>query len=110
MADRPMRLDAASAPEQLTIILETLATIMPLSVGPMAPQLAENTRRFPMGSTLVVISALLQDEMVDAIEELQRQGYRVVVIYVGDGEIPVMPDRGDSSRPESVLRGSGVGE
>ena len=93
LADRPMRLDAASAPEQLTIRLETLATIMPLSVGPMAPQLAENTRRFPMGSTLVVISALLQDEMVDAIEELQRQGYRVVVIYVGDGEIPVMPDR-----------------
>ena len=93
LADRPMRLDAASAPEQLTIILETLATIMPLSVGPMAPQLAENARRFPMGSTLVVISALLQDEMVDAIEELQRQGYRVVVIYVGDGEPPVMPER-----------------
>ena len=92
LSDRPMKLAPASRPEQLTIILEALATVRPLPIGPMPPQLAQNLRQFPMGSTLVVISAILSAEMVDTISNLRRQGYRLVVIFVGDSDPPQMPE------------------
>ncbi len=92
LADRPMRLDPARNPEQLTIILEALATIRPLAIGPMAPQLGQNARRFPIGSTLVIIAAILTQDMVSVISDLRVRGHRMVVIFVGDSDPPDMPD------------------
>ena len=92
LADRPMKLEPASSPEQLTVILEALATVRPLPIGPMAPQLAQNLRRFPIGATLVVVAALLPDDLIESISDLRRQGYRLVVIYVGDVDPPKMPE------------------
>ena len=91
LTDRPMKLEPASSPEQLTVILEALATVRPLPIGPMAPQLAQNLRQFPIGSTLVVIAGLLSEDLVATIADLKRQGYQVVVVFVGDGEPPEMP-------------------
>ena len=73
------------------MILEALATVRPLPISPMAPQLAQNLRQFPIGSTLVVIAGLLSEDLVATIADLKRQGYQVVVIFVGDGEPPEMP-------------------
>ena len=92
LTDRPMKLEAASTPEQLAIILEALATIMPLPMGPMAGQLEVNLRQFPTGSTLVMVAAILSDELVERVANLRRQGYRVVVVFVGDSEPPEMPE------------------
>ena len=92
LADRPMKLEPTSNPEQLTIILEALATVRPLPIGPMAPQLAQNLRQFPIGSTLVVIAALLPEDLVETIADLRRQGYRLIVIYVGDVDPRPMPE------------------
>ena len=91
LTDRPMKVEAASTPEQLTIILEALATIRPLPIGPMAGQLEMHLKQFPTGSTLVMIAAILSDELVDSVSNLRRQGYRVVVVFVGDSEPPEMP-------------------
>ena len=92
LADRPMRLNPSSSPEQLTIILEALATIRPLAIGPMAPQLEQNSRQFPLGSTLVMIAAILTPEMMAVISDLKAKGHRIVVIFVGDTEPPDMPE------------------
>ena len=92
LTDRPMKLEAASTPEQLAIILEALATIRPLPIGPMAGQLEVNLRQFPTGSTLVVIAAIMSDALVESVANLRRQGYRVVVVFVGDSEPPEMPE------------------
>ena len=92
LTDRPMKLEAASTPEQLAIILEALATIRPLPIGPMAGQLEVNLRQFPTGSTLVVIAAIMSDALVESVANLRRQGYRVVVVFVGDSEPPDMPE------------------
>ena len=61
-------------------------------MGPMPAQLAEHARRFPTGATLVVIAAFVQPELVEAIGNLKRQGYRLVILYLGDGECPRMPE------------------
>ena len=92
IADRPMRLPPSRAPEQLTIILEALATVRPIAMGPMASQLAGHARQFPMGATLAVVAAFISPELVEVIITLKEQGYRIVVLYVGDGEAPQMPE------------------
>ena len=92
LADRPMRLNPSSSPDQLTIILEALATIRPLAIGAMAPQLEQNSRRFPVGSTLVVVAAILTRDMMAVISDLRAKGHRIVVVFVGDAEPPDMPD------------------
>ena len=92
LADRPMKIPPTRSPEQLTIILEALATIRPMAVGPMAPQLAQHARQFPVGTTLVIVAALISDDMVEAIVNLQRQGYKLVMVHVGNRECPELPD------------------
>ena len=92
LADRPMKLAPTNNPDQLTIILEALATIRPLAIGPMAPQLGQNSRQFPIGSTLVVVAAILTQDMVAVMSDLRGRGHKLVVIFVGDTEPPEMPE------------------
>ncbi len=92
VADRPLRLAPNNSREQLTIILEALATIRPLVMTPMAPQLAEQARRFPIGATLVVVAAFISPELADVVGNLKHRGHRIVVIFAGDGEPPQLAE------------------
>ncbi len=66
--------------------------IRPLPIGPMAPQLAQYTTLFSQGVTLVVVAALINEDMVETIDDLRRHGYKIVVVYVGDRSCPPLPD------------------
>ena len=92
LSDRPMRVAPSRSPDQLTIILEALATIRPLAMGPMAPQLAEHARGIPGGSTLVVVTALMTQQLADTIAELRDRGYRMVVVNASDEEFTGLPE------------------
>lgn len=92
LADRPMKIPPSQSPEQLTAILEALATIRPIAMGSMSDQLSENSRRFPIGSTIVIVTAFLPDELGDVINTLREQGYKIVVLYVGTEETPQLPE------------------
>ena len=92
LADRPMRVAPSRSPEQLNIILEALATIRPFEAAPMATQLSEHSRRFPFGTTLAIVVAFMHPEMALVIGDLSRQGHKVVVVYVGSGACPDLPD------------------
>lgn len=91
LADRPMKIAPSSSQEQLTVVLEALATIRPLPMGPMAGQLADNARKFPIGATLVIIAAFVAEEMVDVVQTLKNNGYKIIVLYVGYDECREMP-------------------
>ena len=91
LADRPMKIPPNGSPEQLSVILEALATIRPLAAGPMAAQLAEHAQRFPMGATLAVVTAFMPSELMEIIIDLNTRAYRMVVLYVGDGQCPEFP-------------------
>ena len=92
LTDRPMKIPPSRSPEQLTIILGALATIRPLPTGTMGAQLVEESRRFPLGATLIVVAALVLPDLVEAVTTLKSHGYRFVMVYVGDGECPALPD------------------
>ncbi|MCY3543483.1 MAG: DUF58 domain-containing protein [Chloroflexi bacterium] len=92
LADRPMKVAPSQAPEQLTIILEALASIRPLPMGSITGQLAQQWRRFPLGATVVVVLSLMSDDLPQILESMQAHGYKLVVVYVGDDPCPPMPD------------------
>ena len=92
LADRPMKIAPSQSPEQLTIILEALASIRPLPMGSIAGQLAQEWRRFPLGATIVVILSLLTDDLPQILEDMRTHGYKLVVVYVGDDDCPPMPE------------------
>ena len=87
-AERPLKVPPSMGPGQLTVILETLATIRPYALAPMAAQLAHHSRRFPMGATLVMATAFLPLKLMATLTDLKDRGYKIVVLYVGDGPCP----------------------
>jgi hypothetical protein len=58
----------------------------------MSKQLLEYVRRFPLGASLVVCTSFIHDEFVATLGAVREQGFRVVVLYVGEGECPTLPD------------------
>ena len=92
LADRPMILPPSRDPQQLTLVLEGLATITPVVMAPMARKLAEHSRRFPMGATLVIVAALATPELAATILDLKGRGHPVMMLYVGEGPCPEMPE------------------
>ena len=85
---RSMTVPPHRRPDQLSLILEVLATMRPLAPGPMASLLAQHSRTFPMGATLVVTTAFLPPQFVETLRDLKERGHRIVVLYVGDGDCP----------------------
>ena len=88
LPDRPMIVAPGRGPDQLSLVLEALATIRPYAVGPMSTLLSQHSGRFPVGATLIVSTAFLPPEFVDALSDLKGRGYKIVVPYVGEGECP----------------------
>ena len=92
LADRPMILPPSRDPQQLTLVLEALATITPLVMSPIARKLAEHSRRFPIGATLVIVTAMVRPDLASVILDLKERGHPVVVLYVGDEPCPDLPE------------------
>ena len=92
LADRPLKIAPSRSPDQLTIVLEALASIRPLPIGSMASQLGGQWRRFPMGATVAVVLSLMSEEMPQVLGDMRAQGYKPVVVYVGDDACPEMPE------------------
>lgn len=92
LADRPLRIAPNRSPDQLTIILEALATIKPMAIGPMAAHLAEHSRRFPFGATVVIVAAVVSPELAAVLGDLKARGFGVLVLHVGDPPCPAVPD------------------
>ena len=86
-----MNIAPSRSPGQLTNVLETLATIRALALGPMAVQLAEHSRRFPLGATVVLVAAFVSPELVEVLGDLRDRGHRVFALYLGDEPCPEMP-------------------
>ena len=91
LADRPMKIAPSQSPDQLTIILEALASIRPLPMGSIAAQLGQQWRRFPLGATVVVVVSLVSEDLPQILDNMRAHGYKIVVVYVGDDPCQQMP-------------------
>ena len=82
LSDLPMRIPASQSKDQLKVILETLATIGPISSGPMSENLNKWYRKFPFGSTVVVVTSFITEQLLPSLENISKFGCRVVLINV----------------------------
>lgn len=68
--------------QQLTRVLETLATVQAVGDAPLSNLLMEEQRRFGRHTTLVIITAATDDHWLTAVQSLAQRGVRVAVILL----------------------------
>ena len=90
---RSMKVPPSQGREQLGEVMSALATTPPMASGPMSRHLAEHAPRFPLGTTIVLCTALITDEMVATLDSLAHAGSKIVVMYVGAADPPALPPR-----------------
>ena len=74
-----------SSRQQLGVTLEALAMAGPYSVVTLADVLQKERDTLPPGATVVLVTAVLTGALAEEIAEFQVRGYRVIVLYAGDG-------------------------
>jgi uncharacterized protein (DUF58 family) len=87
-SDQPIRIIPSKSPAQLALSLEALARITPFSTIRFFRHLNAESVRFPRGSTFIVISSVMPPTLEAELERLIRQGQRLVLIPVGDCQVP----------------------
>jgi hypothetical protein len=74
----------SSRPEQLMLVLEALAQDIRWGHVELTSLLSQELPRLPYGSTVVVISALVDEELLSVLLDVKAAGRRVVLLAVGD--------------------------
>lgn len=69
-------------PQQMTRILETLATVHAVGDAPLGNLLLEEQRRFGRHTTLVIVTSALDDHWLTAAQSLTQRGVRVAVVLL----------------------------
>jgi len=84
MGDLYMRVPPSSRPEQLMVILEALAQDIRWGHHELASLLSQELPELPYGSTVVVISALVDEELLGVLLDVTNTGRRAVLLAVGE--------------------------
>jgi uncharacterized protein (DUF58 family) len=79
-ADRTIRIGAGRRPDQLNRVLEALAMITAFSTSSMATDLLDPRHPLPAGSTVVMIAAVMPDELAGTLHRLRGDGHIVHVL------------------------------
>jgi uncharacterized protein (DUF58 family) len=101
-----MRLPASRDPEQLTRILEALARIDGWG-GMRQRELIERVRySLPLGATMLLVTAVVDDDVLDEVAALMQRGHPVYIVRVGNvglavreiGGVPIHDIAGEDYR------------
>ena len=86
----------SSSSLQLGLVLESLAMAGPYSVISLTDVLQHERSSLPPGTTIVVVTSVITRPLANEIAEMKGRGYKVIVLYSGDGgpqlrlpEVPV---------------------
>jgi uncharacterized protein (DUF58 family) len=89
-ADQPLKVLPGRSPDQLAHILEVLAGVTPFATGSIERLLRDESPDMPWGATLVVVTAVVTDELRATLARLREAGRRMVLVSV-DEELPRPP-------------------
>ncbi len=89
-SDQPLRVRPSRSPSQRGEVLAGLAKLSPIASINFARLLRAETSRFPMGSTVVVVTALVTDATAAVLANLHQAGHRVVLVTIDDVEVPAI--------------------
>lgn len=96
LSDQPLKVLPGRSPYHLAHILEALAAVIPLPTVHLAELLLKTSARLPWGATLAVVTAIVDDALVEAMLRLHAAGRRIVLFSL---------DRREGSRtaPAGIL-------
>ena len=77
-----------ASPQQLAMTLEALAMAAPYVVSMLPNVFRAERANLPPGATVVFITAALTDSIPEQLAAFSESGYRLSVLYAGDGEAP----------------------
>jgi len=87
-SDQTIRLLPGRSPKQLVRILELLAAVTPVFAQPIEELLLREAPRLPWGATIVVVTALVHDELLATLSDLEQAGRQIVLFTLAE-EPPV---------------------
>ncbi len=86
VADR-VRVPPGRDPEQLVAVLEALARVLPFATVSIEQMLRAEARNLPWGTTVVLITAILTEEMVEILRAIKSAGHQIAVLLIGEGRV-----------------------
>ena len=82
--DRLMKLPPSDHPDQLQRVLEALAQVQGFPALGIEQLLNREARSLPWGTTLTVVTAMPNEQVLATLSRFQRAGRRVALIVVGE--------------------------
>ncbi len=87
-SDQPIRVLPGRAPEQLAHVLEALAAVTEFATGSIEQMLLRESPALPWVSTIVLVTAVVTDEIMVALIRLKQAGRRVVLLSLAEDAPP----------------------
>jgi uncharacterized protein (DUF58 family) len=87
-----VRLPPSRRPAQWFEVLDTLTWLNYLTTTPLEKYLRAEMSLLPLGATLIVISAVLSDDLVAALLDAQSAGHPVAVLALGEAAPTNVPE------------------
>jgi uncharacterized protein (DUF58 family) len=82
---RTIALPPSEHPEQLHVVLEALATLMPVASIPLSDLVRAEVPALAWGTTVLAITAIPDAELIATLERLRREGHSTAIVLVGTG-------------------------
>jgi uncharacterized protein (DUF58 family) len=87
-SDQPIRVAPGRSPDQLMHVLEALAAVTEFATGSIELLLYRESRKLPWAATLVLVTAVVTEEMLVSLIRLKEAGRRVTLISLADEPPP----------------------
>jgi uncharacterized protein (DUF58 family) len=85
---RRIHIPPSSSEEQRRRIMEVLARIQPFFGSTLEEVVQVERSRLPAGATVVVITSIVSELLLDALARVQQAGHAVTILSVGDAPLP----------------------
>lgn len=87
-SDQPIRVPPGRSRDQLMRILEALAAVTEFATGSIELLMHKESRRITWSATLVLVTAIVTDEIASALIRLKQAGRRIVLITLAEEAPP----------------------
>lgn len=87
-SDQPIRVRPSRSPEQLAHVLEALAAVTEFATGSIENMMLRASPSLPWASTIVLVTAVVTEEIMVALIRLKEAGRRVVLISLAEEPPP----------------------
>jgi uncharacterized protein (DUF58 family) len=98
-ADQPFRVPPGRSPNQLVTLLTALASVTPFVTSTFDRFLIAEAPRQPYGATLMIVTAIVNDDLVETLLRLKQHGRRIILLSFAREPPPLMPGIAVYHRP-----------